>query len=316
MKKGICILASICLLLDCLGQSYLIRSTSLVNPILVNPAVCGADYLPKATLSYEKEWLSIPQAPSSFYASGEIRLGRFDFYNPRMYINDTRFRSLERVGLGAGIYSDNNGPFNEFNMMLTYSYHLPLNENTAISFGISGKLNHYGVNLSEIDPVTSDDPLISFENHTNVNTSVGTYLYQNEYFLGFSGVDLFNTAASSMNFTLLKQALYGMGGYRFQNVSGSVILEPSVILKYYIREQSVHADFHVKIYLIKHGWLSISYLNETQLSLMLAVRVWKFYYVAYKFSLTQNELNSYTGNTHGILLGINLGVNRNNTTLY
>ncbi len=316
MKKAACISFAFSFCLACMSQSFIIRNGYMIQPILINPATCGVDFVPKAILSYEKQWLKIPQAPSSFYASGEMRLGKYDFYNPRMYINDTKFRSLERVGLGAGLYSDNNGPFHEINFLLTYSYHLPLNESTALSFGITTKLNHFGVDASEIDPITTDDPLISFENHTDVNTSVGTYIYHNEYYAGFSGVNLFNTATSPMNFPALKQVLYGLGGYRFRNESGTLILEPSVTLKYYLREHSLHTDFHVKMYLTKYGWLSISYLNEAQLEFILALRVYKFYYIAYKFAGVQNELSTCTNNTHGIILGINLGVNRNTTIIY
>ncbi|MBN1118828.1 MAG: type IX secretion system membrane protein PorP/SprF [Bacteroidales bacterium] len=34
-----------------------------INPMLINPATCGADYLTKATLSHTKQWTNINQAP-------------------------------------------------------------------------------------------------------------------------------------------------------------------------------------------------------------------------------------------------------------
>ena len=308
MKKAISLIITFSCYLSVICQSFITRNESLVQPILINPAVCGADFAPKATLSYEKQWLAILHAPSSFFASGEIRLGKFDFYNPRMFINDTRFRSLERVGLGAGVYSDNNGPFHEVNFLLTYSYHLYLN--------ITGKINHYGTDISDIKPIDPDDPLIRFENYTNVNTSVGTYIYHNEYFVGFSGVNLINTAAMPMNFTLSNRVFYGLGGYRFRNENGSVILEPSVVLKYDLTERSTLMDIHAKMYLTKYGWLCFSYLNNAQFKVILALRVYKYYYLAYKFAWIQNGLSTYTYNTHGIMLGINLGVNRNTTNIY
>jgi type IX secretion system PorP/SprF family membrane protein len=316
MKKAVCIVLAFSSCIACLGQSYITQNESLIQPILINPAVCGADFVPKAILSYQKQWLKIPLAPSSFYLSGEMRMGKFDFYNPRMFINDTKLRSLERVGLGAGFYTDSNGPFRESNLLLTYSYHLLISESTALSFGISAKINHFGVDISDLDPVTTDDPLIHFENHTDVNASVGTYIYHNEYFAGFSGVNIFNTATSQMNFAALKQVLYGQGGYRFRNENGSIILEPSVIIKYYIRDHTNNMDFHVKLYVPKYGWLSVSYVNEARLEFILALRVHKSYYLAYKYAGVQSELSTSAGNTHAIMLGINLGVNRNTATIY
>jgi type IX secretion system PorP/SprF family membrane protein len=316
MKKAACFSFAFSIGLTCMCQSYIMRTESLIQPVLINPAICGADLVPKANLSYEKQWLKIPQSPSSFYVSGEMRLGKFDFYNPRMFINDARFRSLERVGLGAGIYSDNNGPFHEINLVLTYAYHLPLNESTALSFGISAKINHYGVNSSEIDPVTYDDPLIHFENHTDMNTSVGTYIYHNEFFAGISGVNLFNTAASPMNFASHNQILYGLGGFQLRNENRSIILEPSITFRYYLIEHTNAADFHLKLYLTKYGWISFSYLSTSQMEFILALRVHKMYYFAYKFTAAQKQLSPYTNYTHGIMLGINLGVNRNTSIIY
>jgi len=316
MKKAVCISLALSLCLNGFCQSYITRNESLIQPLLINPATCGADYIPKATLSYQKQWLSIPQAPSSFYFAGEIRLGKFDFYNPRMYINDTKFKSLERVGLGAGLYSDNNGPFREVNLLLTYSYHVPLNENTFLSFGITGKINHFGTDVSEVDPVSPDDPLINFEDHTDVNASVGSTIYHNEFYAGISGVNLFNTATVPMNFVALKQVFCGIGGYRFRNDRGSIILEPSMAFKYFLNDQTNLIDFYLKLYVVKYGWLSVSYLNETQLQCILALRVYKSYYIAYKYADIENDLASYTNSTHGIMVGVNLGVNRNTAAIY
>lgn len=315
MKKIIGISFVLCLCITGMSQSYITQKEYSVEPVLINPAICGADNIPKATLSYTRQWTGIRQAPSSFYVSGEMRLGKYGFYNPRMFINTSKFRSLERVGLGAGLYTDINGPFQEFNLLLTYSYHLSLNESTHLSFGITGKINHFGVNNSDLHPRDVNDPLINFGSYTNVNSNAGMYLYHSEYFTGISVVDLFRNNAGNMVYNSSQRGFYIMGGYRFKNDNASLILEPSVTGKFYMEQQKRQFDYHVKLYFPKYGWLGFSFIDGNQLEFIAAVHVLKSYYIAYRFATVQG-VTTYTGNNHGIILAKNLGVSRNTAINY
>lgn len=58
--------------------------------------------------------------------------------------------------------------------------------------GISGKLSHYGINTSYIHARDANDPLIYFEKATKVNSNIGVYVYNREYFGGISMVNLFD----------------------------------------------------------------------------------------------------------------------------
>jgi hypothetical protein len=155
-----------------------------------------------------------------------------------------------------------------------------------------------------------DDPLIDFENYLNFNASTGMFLYHDEYFAGISVINLFNTISRPMYFPGFNQVIYGTGGYRFRNENASVILEPSTTLKYEIGRANLLTDFHVKIYAPKYGWICFSYISNTQMALTLALRIYKSYYFAYKYGGLLNNMNTNAKNSHGIMLGFNLGVNR------
>ena len=317
MKEVIGIFFLCCLCHSGMSQSYITRKAYFAEPVLINPALCGADYVSKVTLAYNRQWINIPQAPASFFVSGELRLGKFDFYDPKMFVNHSKFKSLERVGVGAGLYSDVNGPFQELDLLLTYSYHLALNENTGLSFGITGKVGHFGVNRSELDPRDVDDPVIDFENHTTVNTNAGAYLHAPQYFAGFSVTDIFRTKAENMVYPGSSQGFYVMGGYRFKNQNTSMILEPSVTWKYYPENKTmVRLDYHAKLYFSKYGWAGFSYIDGDQFEFIAAVRILRSYYIAYRFVSVQRGLNDFTKNDHGIMLAKNLGVNRNTAVTY
>jgi type IX secretion system PorP/SprF family membrane protein len=309
MKNISTILFIFTCLVSAQGQSPLNSYDYLNQPCIVNPAACGSGPQPALSLSYDRQWLNISQSPSSYFLNGEMRIGNYDLYTPRKFINETNFRSLERVGLGAGIYADNNGPFHETNLVLTYSYHLPLNTRTNLSFGISGKLNYFGVNQRELDPVSPGDPLIEFDRYVNLNSNIGTYLYHEEYFAGVSAVNLFNPGDDPFYFTSTNQIIYCFAGYRFRNKNGSILLEPSLAMKYVLESNSFVPDYHVKIYASGYGWLNCSYMENNRLKLILAIRVHDDWYVGYKMTSVQSGLRTYAKNTHGIMIGINLGVN-------
>lgn len=97
------------------AQYHLTKYENYSEPTLINPAITGSEFIPKATISYSRQLMNVSQSPSSFYLSAQMRLGKYDDYNPRMFLNKSKFESHERVGLGAGFYADNYGPFSEYN---------------------------------------------------------------------------------------------------------------------------------------------------------------------------------------------------------
>ena len=316
MKLIIFYVFTFCICYDSLAQSYITKNENYIEPILINPAIAGADFIPKVTLSYNKQWMNINQSPSNFFLSGQMRLGKFDYYDPQMLINETKFKSLERVGLGAGLYMDNNGPFQEYNMLLTYSYHLPINDYSNLSFGLTGKINHYGVNNSEINPRHIDDPLVTFESSTNTNINSGLYYYHRKYFAGISMINLLKPTPGQYVNVESDQIFYLIGGYRFRNKEKSIFIEPMFTYSHNIENGLNHLDCHARFHFINYGWVSISYKNTKQIGVILTLNVHKSLYVAYMFTSVPKEMQPYGNNTHGIVIGANLGVSNHTKSNY
>ncbi|MBN1182090.1 MAG: type IX secretion system membrane protein PorP/SprF [Bacteroidales bacterium] len=295
--------------------SFTNRDFSL-NPMLINPATCGADFLTKATITHTKQWTNINQAPVTTHASGQFRIGSFDFYNPKMFVNDSKFKSLERIGVGGGLYSNNYGPFREISFLLAYSYHIPITKNSNLSLGMSGVFNHYGVNNSDIKPRDPGDPLVDFESQLSANAGFGLFYYSKKYFAGVSSTKLFNTSIESTVENESPRNFYAVGGYRFFPAGNLFALEPSITYSRDFEESENYFDYNAKLYLVKYGWLRFSYYKDFEMKITVALRMYKSFYLAYTFANVNSELNSYTENTHGITIGKNLGVNRNTTNIY
>jgi len=124
------------------------------NTYLANPAFAGYEKGLAVNLSYRKQWGSIPGAP--------------------VVQNLTAEYSKTKVGLGLNINFDKAGLQRQSRVVGTYAYHLPLNEDRAMHFGIS--LGFMNQRLANNDIVgETNDPLAMAYNqrHTYLDGDFG-----------------------------------------------------------------------------------------------------------------------------------------------
>ena len=159
-----------------------------INPVLINPAITGAENIPKIIMSYDKQFLGIDHSPETYSVSGQLRIGKYDFYNPRQFINESKFRSLGRVGIGGGIFYDKDGPLSQLMINMAYAYHIPFKNESQLSFGLSGILYNYRLNSSEFIPYHLNDPFLYVdpEKRTTFNTGIGMHYTIKSLFTGIS----------------------------------------------------------------------------------------------------------------------------------
>lgn len=89
------------------------------NEYLGNPAMAGREQGVAINMGYRQQWSTIPGSPKSQSITAEYGTGK-------------------KVGLGLNINNDEAGLIKRTRVMGTYSYHLPLNEDSRkLRFGIS-----------------------------------------------------------------------------------------------------------------------------------------------------------------------------------
>jgi len=143
---------------------------------MVNPATAGSAFVPVAALSFQRQWLGINQSPSTLLASTSLRVGNFDFYDPRMMINNSLIKSKDQIGLGLGIYADQNGPLDSRGLNLAYAYHINFS-GSSLALGLSGNAEQTVRNGSSWDPVSPGDPLLEStrDSYFNFNANAGLF---------------------------------------------------------------------------------------------------------------------------------------------
>lgn len=288
------------------AQDNIIYRNHHLHQVMVNPATAGSEFIPVAALSYQKQWLGINQSPSTLLASTSLRLGNFDFYNPKMMINNSRLKAKERIGMGLGMYTDQNGALSSRGLNLAYAYHNNLSK-SSLALGLSGNMEQTVLNGSSWDPITSGDPLLESTRdvYYNFNANVGVFFSGAEYFAGFAVnhlIPLENKLKPGEN---VKQDYILHGGYLFRSME-SIKLEPSLHVRY-LDYESLEYDIRAKVYLHHIHWLALTYRSYKALSLSAGLKIGRLY-LAYQFEANLSSMIAYSAGTHGLHVGINLGM--------
>jgi type IX secretion system PorP/SprF family membrane protein len=116
-----------------------------LNQYLANPAYAGLEDGLNVNLNYRKQWSNIPGSPSTQAINAEYK--------------------INKVGLGVNVYNEKAGSLQRTKAMVTYAYHLPLNnENQKLNFGASIGIMDERVDYSRVNGDISDPNIAQFNN--------------------------------------------------------------------------------------------------------------------------------------------------------
>lgn len=282
-----------------------------LNPFIINPAVTGTEEYPVAELSYKKQWLGITNAPGTILISGNLGVGNYDFYDPKGFLNKGLLKIRARVGLGAAFFADNNGPLSYTGTILSYAYHVPINNMSRLSFGLSviGALN--SLNTSMLKPDQSNDNylLTGNDNVFSANLNFGIYYYDDKCFAGLSCNKILPDVSNANNPRKEQPSYFLFGGYKFMKNNNTINFEPSITVKK-LGEDKTTFDLHSKFYIKRLNWIALSYSTSNKINLQFGLHLYKMVYAGYNYEYTLSKISSYNLSTNEIYLGINLGLTR------
>ena len=109
MKKLIIILLAVCSMQIAQAQDNLIFNQYQVNPVLLNPAAAGFEEYHQVIMNLRNQWTGFPGAPRSYGVTYSGPVGN-------------------KIGLGAGLLSDNVGPISQIKFKLMYAFHYDINK--------------------------------------------------------------------------------------------------------------------------------------------------------------------------------------------
>ncbi len=296
------------------AQQKALYSQYMTNYFLLNPAVAGVEKDWNIKAGYRNQWTGFDGAPKTFYLSAETALFKQTLRSRR---------SRPYHGAGGYIYKDQTGPISQTGVLLSYAYHVPLNQSLYLSSGVfagaqqykfdEGKI-HLADGSNERDPVTRQGSINAFM----PDLSVGTYLHSEEFFVGAS---LFQVLGNKINKNKeiedqarLSRHLFVSGGYHF-DVNKNITVTPSVLVKY-VNPAPIQADINVRgeYHFTKRRktvyddmvWAGISYRTQDAVVGLVGVQFKEQYRLSYTYDITVSPMRHHSAGSHEIVLGFRL----------
>lgn len=290
MKKIIFIIAILGLAWNANAQQIGTFSQTNENKYLINPAVAGSSDAMPVFIGYKQMWTGIDQAPSSQMMTFHMKLG-----------NDLG-------GVGAKLFNYSTGPLSKAGINLSYAYHLELNDDMKLSFGLSGALYQVNINRAELLVEDPNDNLIinGSEKLIVPDANFGIYLYSTNYYVGISSMQLFGRKANMMNDELnfnQERHYFLNGGYIFE-INEDFKLEPSLLVKV-VESGYGQWDLMLKTTYKDLVWLAAGYRSDfafapNDVVVSLGVQQDKIK-LGYAYDYTLSSIGQFSTGTHEII---------------
>ena len=312
-----------------MSQQLPIYSQYMSNPISINPAIAGTEKYTSLRFTSRQQWVGIEGAPNTQILSMHSRLGKTNFYDNEGFVKDRnefddQGNIVHRKGLvfsgkeaiGGLVFNDKNGPINKTGIQMIYAYHVVLDKmrnrfNKPPVLAIGGALSfvQFTLNESQLTLFDKNDPIISGARESVFvpDMNVGVYLYSDTYYAGISAVNLIQPRmkvnGSDSRDNKLVRHLFITGGYKYETAS-ELIIEPSILIKA-TQYVPVQVDINARIYLNDIN-LGLSYRTNNDIIVMFGMQVGQYYF-GYSFDYSVANIIQYSGGSHEIVIGINIG---------
>ena len=264
------------------------------NDMAINPAISGSKSYNPLTIQTRQQWLGFEGAPLTTNISYHGTLNN-------------------RSAMGGYLMFDKANPSLQSNLHLNYAYHVPLNYNDVkLSFGLGAKLMYHNLDFNKED-LPGEDPAFSASAYdkTFSDASSGVYLYGNNFYVGFSVSNMFQ---SSFNDEVKGSPYpnseyrnyFGMGAYKFQVINNDWQFEPSILIRK-IQYKKGLTDITTRIIFLENNWAGLAYRNNETFIFSFGFAQNNMH-ISYSYDHSfSDEITQYTYGTHELGISFRIG---------
>lgn len=263
------------------------------NPYLINPAAAGLQNCFSAYLNHRNQWVGINNSP----VRNALTL-------------DGRLIGAHGIGLDTRMYQA--GLLQNFNVKLTYAYHLKLAKNAGLSFGISLGMIQQSFAFSEavVTDYTDNTLLTGNQSDMGFSSDAGLLLSTQRLQFGISipqvfarGLTIENPGVETSDFTLV-QHMRVYGAYDVVQ-SDKWKITPSVLYRNaaFIGHQ---VDLGARAMWKNTIGLGAIYRTSYGIIGMVDLNIKDKFKLAYGYGFGGNNFTALSSGSHEIMLGIKL----------
>ncbi len=313
MKKGILIIIALALVCSAEAQQLPVYSQYIYNKFLINPAVAGSDGYTSVNLTAREQWVGYSGAPQTYSLSFQLRMLKQSYAIRDNFFKKKTFKPHTdgRVGIGANIFSDINGLVQRTGISTAYSYHLWLDGQTQLSFGLAVSGYFYKIDQRQIEFEDPDEPWLNTDFRKGIfvpDFNFGVYILNRNYTLGVSAQEMMEgfVKVGSQAYKDLKimRTYYLMGNYDFE-IDGNSVLEPSLLLKM-SGQLMPQADIGLTYVYDEKFWLGGTYRTGGAMIANVGVKKDQFFF-GYSFDFTLQKIQRSTYGSHEFVIALKFG---------
>jgi len=300
------------------------------NQAMFNPGATGAYDFLDVTLGSRYQWLGFSNdiqgnvAPRTGYLNvANVIAPKKVKYNPGIRVSQG---PVEKPSMGTGeikhavgfqAIADEFGAFRNLSFNGTYAIHLPLSEQTNLSFGTRlGLTNHAFLQdkaqvLSSMNGMGTDAVYANFVSGNGsrmfMDINAGIYVYSNRFFVGVAGHqltrDLVSIGSDLMNAD--PRMHFDFAGGVYIPITEDLTIMPSAIVKYM---NTVPPAIQANLQLEYRNWLWFGggYRLDDAIMLMVGGNINQRFKIGYSFDYSTSRFNNYSSGGHEIVLGFML----------
>ena len=270
-----------------MAQQQLRRSQFVTNTYLSNPAVAGTEPGTVLSTTYRNQWAGFSGGPSTMLISGH--------------------RSLPN-GIGAGLilYNDDmGGAISQSGLELTGAYRVLLNNQDAVSFGLSMKGNQFVFDGTDLEVYQPNDPSLpgTLESTFGIDFNAGMMVYGKDYYFGMAVFNLLqdklNVAGVDDDQNRLVRHYQFMGSYLY-NVSRLVAVQASGLMRM-TEVTSAQLDVNVRAIVNGTSWFGMGFRPQDAFVLSTGLNYGAFT-LAYNYDITVGD-NMLSAHSHELSFG-------------
>lgn len=270
-----------------MAQQQLRRSQFVTNTYLANPAVAGTEPGTVLSSTYRNQWAGFSGGPTTMLLSGH--------------------RALPNgVGAGFVLYNDDmGGAISQTGMELTGAYSILLNNQDAVSFGLSMKGNQFEFDGTNLEVYQANDESLpgTLESSFGIDFNAGMMVYGKDYYFGMA---VFNLIQEKLNFAgvdddqnRLVRHYHFMGSYLY-NVSRLVAVQTSGLMRM-TDATSAQLDVNVRAIVNGTSWFGMGFRPQDAFVLSAGLNYGAFTF-AYNYDITVGD-NLLSAHSHELSFG-------------
>ncbi len=278
------------------AQQLPLYSQYYFNTFILNPSHTGIDAGTNLNLVARKQFSGLSNSIGTYAASYQSR------------------NKDKPAGFGLYFYNDNINLFKTNAISGSYAYHVKLDENRTMSFGLALSALDHRYNASNFYTVDENDPVIALlgnEGGITFDGNLGVNFDFGEFEIGIANLQVLqnqevfsNTSNQKSLYTLTNHWMLN-AGYTI-NINDELNLEPFLL---YRKVKYVPGQADVSLFLnwMEKGYIGVAYRDGMSFSSMFGARVSEGVTLGYAFDLTTHKLRTALGNTHEVMLKFELG---------